>query len=605
MDSVVTRADAQQQARFAEYWPIAAQALGELYGRADGFERWLQELREAVIAAAAQRPSELRDRDQLPSDTEWWAAETVVGYSAYVDRFAGTLRELPGRLDYLQELGVSYLHLLPLMKPRQGESDGGYAVADFEDVDPALGSLADFRALIGEANERGIRIVIDLVCNHTADDHNWALAARQGDPRYRDYYHFHEDPAQVDALERHLIDVFPKSAPGNFTYVAERAAWVWTTFYPFQWDLNYSNPAVFRAMSEVLFNLANMGIAGFRLDSTAFLWKRPGTSCRNLPEVHGILTAWRALLSIVAPGVVLKAEAIERLEEVLPYFGAADGSRECDLAYNNGVMAALWASLALGTAAPAYRLIDAAAAKPAHGVWVNYVRCHDDIIFSALSPFVPKALQRRAALQLAGQALDSFSDGRVFQEFDGVPSINGMAASLAGREQDHATRQRLRLLYGVTFALGGLPVIYMGDELALENDLSYEADPARSGEGRWIQRPSMDWRRAAEGAASGSLAGLVRDDLARLARTRAENPAFHAHAACELAEGQPEALLAFIRGAGAEAVQVVANFSMAATQARVLLDSGRGWRDLLSSREGTSETIELAPYDVLWLRGQR
>lgn len=578
-------------------WTDAVEALGGLYGDHPGFPDWLVSLRAMVDAAAAGRREDLRAWDA--SHARWWRRPGTVGYSTYVDRFGGTLSGVAGRLDYLQGLGVTYLHLLPLMKPRAGESDGGYAVADFEDVNPDLGSLDDFKALMDQARARDVHVVVDLVCNHVADDHRWALGARAGEARYRDFFHLIADEAEVQRWEAHLPEVFPDTAPGNFTWSDEVGAWVWTSFYPYQWDLNYANPEVFLAMTSTLLNLANMGVSGFRLDSTGFLWKQQGTACRNLPQVHGVLAAWRALLSMVAPGVVLKAEAIDRLEEVLPFFGSP-AQPECDLAYANGVMAGAWTSVALGLAGPIRDLIEAAATRPAQGAWINYVRCHDDIIFSGLAPHVSSEQQREAAARLIGEGPGGFGQGEIFQVFGGVPSLNGMAASLCGLDVDAHGEARLKLLYGLCFALDGTPVIYMGDEIGLANDEGYRNDPARAAEGRWLQRPAMDWT-LADGAARGfGPSAGIHATLAAYARIRARHRGFADPSPVRVDRGQPESVLSLRRGGDEDGLQILANFSDRPARARVAL--AQPWFDLLGGTlEAEGDALVLEPYAVKWL----
>lgn len=588
---------AETCARDANLWPDAVEALEELYGGHPGFANWLVSLRAVVDAAVAGRRKDLQAWDA--SHARWWRRAATVGYSTYVDRFGGTLTGVAGRLDYLQALGVTYLHLLPLMKPRAGESDGGYAVADFEDVNPALGSLDDFKALMDEARSRDVQVVVDLVCNHVADDHRWALGARAGEARYRDFFHLIADEAEVRSWEAHLLEVFPDTAPGNFTWSDEVGAWVWTSFYPYQWDLNYANPDVFLAMTSTLLNLANMGVSGFRLDSTGFLWKQQGTTCRNLPQVHKVLAAWRALLSMVAPGVVLKAEAIDRLEEVLPFFGSPE-EPECDLAYANGVMAGAWASVALGSAQPVRSLIEAAATRPEQGAWINYVRCHDDIIFSGLTPHVSPERQGEAAARLIGEGPSGFGRGEIFQVFGGVPSLNGMAASLCGLDTDAHGEARLRLLYGLCFALDGTPVIYMGDEIGLANDDDYRSDPERAAEGRWLQRPAMDWT-LADGAARGfGPSARIHAVMTAYARIRARHPGFADPSPVRVDEGQPDSVLGLRRGADEGGLQILANFSDRPVRARV--DLKQPWVDLLGGDiDVEGEVVVLQPYDVKWL----
>ncbi len=581
-----------------EAWKRATEALTTLYGDTKDFEVWLDDLRSLVFEARQNRSAALRAWDAANPAQGWWRLGRTVGYSTYVDRFGGTFAGVEARLDYLTDLGVTYLHLLPFMKPRAGDSDGGYAVADFEDVNPELGDRDQLASLLTAARARGIQVVADLVCNHVADDHRWARAAKDGDAQFRDFFHVMQTRAEVDEWESNLQDVFPDSAPGSFTWSDELGGWVWTSFYPYQWDLNYGEPRVFAAMTSAMLNLANAGLGGFRLDSTGFLWKRPGTSCRNLPEVHLILAAWRAILDVTAPGVVLKAEAIDRLEEVLPFFG--DEARpECDLAYANGVMAGAWASLALASADPIRRMIQASAVRPARGAWLNYVRCHDDVIFSSLSPHVPVAQQARAATALTKLSPDAFGKGEVFQVFAGVPSINGMAASLTGADDptDPYGAARLLLLYGVCFALDGAPIIFMGDEIALANDEGYREDPTRASEGRWLGRPQMDWY-AAEGAREDAtgIAATVYGAIKRFAALRASHDAFNDLRPVRILGDQNEGVLAFERGLEARLV-VLANFSALTMIAR---PGAEHWTDMLS-RESGDGAVALEPWGLRWL----
>ncbi len=583
-------------------WTRAAGALRALYGERADFAEVLNTLRVTVETARRERSDTLKAWDADCSDPAWWLDPGVVGYSTYVDRFGGDLAGVEARLDYLSDLGVSYLHLLPFMKPRQGESDGGYAVADFEDVNPDLGDREQLKHLLSMAHTRGIRIVADLVCNHVADDHDWALRAKGGESRYRAFFHLVEEQEDVARWEANLGEVFPVSAPGNFTWSAALQAWVWTSFYPYQWDLNYGNPAVFLSMTDTMLRLANLGLSGFRLDSTGFLWKRFGTGCRNLPEVHLVLQAWRAILDCVAPAVVLKAEAIDRLEEVLPFFGS-DAERECDVAYANGVMAASWASLAAGDATAVVRLIGASAKKPRHGAWINYIRCHDDVIFSGLSPHVPEDRQAAAALALTETEATSFGRGEVFQTFGGVPSITGMAASLTGADDpnDPWGVYRLLMLYGVCFSLDGLPLIYMGDEIALANDEDYRLDPSRAAEGRWLGRPRMDWA-VAEGAMRGEpgVATTTRSRFKTFAEIRRRHPAFADRRPAEVRPSGDSRVLTFTRGT-TRPLLVVANFSDAPI--RLFPDLGR-WIDVLADHRQGRGSFDVGPYGLHWLELQ-
>lgn len=580
-------------ARIERHWPQVTAALRPLYGEG----MWETELAARLLAAATARPAELRDLDSArEAAPDWFQRPEMVGYCTYIDRFGETLPGTRARLDALSRLGVTYFHPLPLLKPREGDSDGGFAVADFRQVDPRLGTIDDLRALASDLRARGISLCLDIVCNHTADSHEWALAAKAGDPQYRDFYHVVDTAEQVAALEAHLGQVFPQTAPGNFTYVPEMGGHVWTTFYPFQWDLNYANPAVFIEMMDVLLYLANQGAEVFRLDSAPFLWKQAGTDCRGLPETHLVVRAWRAALAIAAPAVALKAEAIVGLAEVLPFLGDA-AAPECHLAYNNTAMTALWAALATGDTRPLSTCLTQALAKPVGAGWLTYVRCHDDIIWSALKNVIPDDSLAWISDFYAGTVPGSFADGQAFQAEPGaVRSTNGMAASLCGVRQGTENGEalaRLCLLYGITFALDGIPAIYMGDERALTNDHNYAAEPDHD-DGRWLHRPRMDWTRP-----EGPLHAAIR----RFADLRRGRACLHAaHPARTLATDDP-ALLAFERVAGpGDRLICLGWFKERGTAADLTAVLGDGvWQDLLDGAEVTAQSVPLAPWGLRWL----
>jgi amylosucrase len=334
-----------------------------------------------ALDAAAARPWPLRVLDRRREvDPGWFQRSRAIGYACYTDRFAGTLAGVREKLDYLAELGVTYLHLMPLLKPREGANDGGYAVADYTAVDPRLGTMADLEELAAELRGRNIALCVDLVLNHTAKEHAWARRAAAGDPHYRAFYLTFPDRTLPDAYERTLPEVFPDTAPGSFTHVAEMGGWVWTTFNDYQWDLDHANPDVFAAMLDTMLELANHGVDVLRLDAVPFLWKRLGTDCQNQPEAHLLVQAFRALTRLAAPGVLFKAEAIVAPEMLVQYLGAHDRYRpECDLAYHNQLMVLLWSSLATRDARLATRALSRLRPAPAPTGWVTYLRCHDDI----------------------------------------------------------------------------------------------------------------------------------------------------------------------------------------------------------------------------------
>ncbi len=493
--------------RLAAIGPRLRRQLSRLYPGHDGESLWHQV--EALLhERARERPAAMQALDAARvADPDWFVQPDMLGYSTYVDRFGGTVNGLAAHIDHLEALGIRYLHVLALLKARAGDSDGGFAVADYLSVEPRLGTMADVERLTERLRAARISLCVDLALNHTADDHEWAKAARAGDPFYRDFYMVLDD-AEAAARDAELPQVFPTTAPGNFTAVPAMGGNVWTTFYPFQWDLNWRNPQVFVAILDAALRLANHGFEAFRLDSTAFLWKQPGTTCRNLPEAHHIVRGLRAALDIVAPATLLKAEAIVPTAFVPPYFGMDEGDGfepECHLVYNNSLMVAGWVGLAERSAQLPAAIVAASGGLPTGANWLSYARCHDDIGWGAVLgdlraiDAAPEARLRAAAAFLHG-AGDSWARGVPFQS-DGAAlhGTNGTLASLAGleaAETDEAREaafRRIALLNALSIASGGLATTYMGDEAGLLNDYDYADDPALAHEGRWIHRPGMDW----------------------------------------------------------------------------------------------------------------
>ena len=353
---------------------------GALYGasRATGVVERLR--RAAAGAAAARRPALVaRDLDRL-ADPLWFQDHGQIGYSAYAQRFGGTLAGVAGHIDHLTSLGVTYLHLMHVLRARDGDNDGGYALVDFGDVEPSLGARADLVELADSLHLQGVNLCLDVVLNHTAAEHEWAMAAKAGSAHHRAYYLTFTDRADVDAYEATLPEVFPEIAPGSFTWSAELGAWVWTTFHTYQWDLDYANPDVLCEMVDVVLDLANVGADVLRLDAIAFTWKRLGTTCQNLPEAHLLAQLLRAVVDIAAPGVVLQAEAIVAPSELVAYLGAHRVHRpECQLAYHNQLMVDVWDALARGDARLATAALAALPQVPDGTAWTTYLRCHDDI----------------------------------------------------------------------------------------------------------------------------------------------------------------------------------------------------------------------------------
>ena len=456
-------------------------AFASVYG--DDFDQlpWIARVFDAVVDAFHDRSQRLRLLDdERPAD--WLQHPRTVGIMLYADHFAETLNGVRERLDYLDELGVTYVHLMPLLKTRPGPDDGGYAVADYRAVEERLGTMDDLRALAAALHDNGMTLAVDFVMNHTAREHAWAQRACDGDARYRDIYLTFPDRTQPDAYEESLPEVFPDFAPGNFTYVEAMDRWVWTSFYDFQWDLNYANPDVFvHILREMLF-LANVGIDVLRLDAVPFLWKRMGTNCQNQPEAHALLQAYRAAMNVAAPGVRFKAEAIVAPEDVIRYLGAGAERNECDTAYNAALMCHLWHALASENVQLLQAMLTHLPEAPAHTAWLNYVRAHDDIGWGIADGDAARVGQNGhdtrvfCADYYAGRIAGSPAEGYDFQRgpHTGEARTSGTTAALTGLQQalvendddaiDRAV-QRTLLLHGIVYDMSGFPQLYGGDEI--------------------------------------------------------------------------------------------------------------------------------------------
>jgi amylosucrase len=513
---------------------------------------------------------------------------------------------LPGvrrHLDYLTELGVTYLHLMPLLHARPAPNDGGYAVLDYAAVEPALGSIEDLRELATELRRSGMALCVDVVLNHTAAEHAWT--ERPG------FYRTFADRTEPDAYERTLPEVFPDIAPGNFTAVDGR--WVWTTFNSFQWDLDYGNPEVFVAMTEAMLALAQVGVDVLRLDAAPFLWKRLGTDCQNLPEVHELLQAFRAAVRIAAPAVAFKAEAIVAPRDLVPYLGTGKHEgKECDLAYHNVLMVLVWSTLASGRVTLLTSTLQAMPPVPPGAGWVTYVRCHDDIGWAITDEDAHRAgedahLHRKFLADFyAGEFPGTFARGERFQpEPDtGEARTSGTTASLAGLETaDHEQAvelavRRILVLYAVAFAHGGLPLIYMGDELGLLNDPAGREDP----DNRWMHRPFMDWDAAERRHDPASVEGRLWAGLQRLIAARRSTRAIHVQGRSEARWTGNDHVFALAREQAGERLLVVANFT--ADPQRVTLSAPDEAAEVDGRPlERDGDAIVLAPYQHLWLRG--
>ena len=600
-------------ARLERNWPDVLSGLRLAYG--DAADAVAQQAALLAVAGAVARAEDLRLLDlRRLVEPDWFQSPRMLGYACYTDRFAGTLRGVAEHVPYLQELGVTYLHLMPLLQPRPAPNDGGYAVADYRQVRGDLGTVEDLAALAGDLRKAGISLTLDLVLNHVAAEHAWAAQARAGDRRYREYFHTFADREQPDAYERSLLEIFPDTAPGSFTWDDALGGWVWTTFNDWQWDLNWHNPDVFCEFVDLICFLANQGVECLRLDAIAFLWKRLGTQCQNQPEVHSLTQALRACARIAAPALVLKAEAIVGPDQLVKYLGVGRyEGRVSDLAYHNSLMVQVWSALASQDARLMTTALRRFPAKPTSTAWATYLRCHDDIGWAiddadaAAVGWSGEAHRRFLSDWYSGVHPGSGARGLVFQEnpVTGDRRISGMAASLAGVEHDvdGLAIGRLLLAHLTVLGFGGIPLLWMGDELALTNDESWDSVREHSDDNRWVHRPVMPWDVAARRHDTGTREHLVWTALLHAVRVRAGLPAMHAAVESELLDAANTAVVGWIRRGREQSLVALHNMSSesqvwprhAVPLAGCLTDA------LTGASTGETTGVLLPPYGCVWL----
>lgn len=613
--------------RLQDHLPNILEGLLTLY---EGHYDFFYHLEQVLLTAAryyAERTVPLRTLDHdRENNPQWFQSEQMMGIVCYVDLFAGDIQGLRTHLDYFEELGITYLHLMPFFRTPAENSDGGYAISSYRSVAPTLGTMDELAELSMALRQRGISLVIDFVYNHTADEHEWALKALAGDPHYQNYYYMFPDRIMPDLYEEHLREIFPEQAPGSFTWKPEISRWVWTTFNSFQWDLNYRNPEVFREMLGEMLFLANRGVEVLRLDAVAFTWKELGTTCENLPQAHTIIQAYNALLKVVAPAVLLKSEAIVHPDEVVRYFGEGQqAGRECELSYYPLLMVLLWESLATRKVSLLLHSLQKRYHIPPGVAWVNYVRVHDDIGWGF-------ADEDAAEIGINGfdhrQFLNAFYSGQFPGSFArGLPfnfnprtldmRISGTTASLAGLEQAlekddaeliaHSIR-RILLIHAIILSIGGIPLLYHNDEIGRLNDYSYENDPAKAADNRWVHRPATDWTMMQARHDPATITGQIFGELKRLIALRKSLPGLAGHD-MKLIYTDNVHVLAYLRGTGTnDRVLVLANFGDHPQTLPAQLLATNGMRlhayDLISQcLLGLADTddIYLAPYQFMWI----
>lgn len=596
-------------ARLGRHFPVLLGELSQLYGGRADFLPFLEQLVDTAWQGWCSRPADLVALDAArEAQPHWFQSQRMLGGVCYADLFAGGLKGLKAQIPYFKSLGLTYLHVMPPFLCPIPHNDGGYAVSSYREVHPTLGTIADLQDLAVALRREGISLVLDFIFNHTSDEHAWARGALQGDPAYQDFYCIYPDRSLPDAYERTVREIFPDEHPGAFTQLPD-GRWVWTTFHTYQWDLNYANPAVFNAMAGEMLAIANLGAEILRMDAVAFVWKQLDTPCENLPQAHTLIRAFNALCRIAAPGLLFKSEAIVHPDDVVKYISP----QECQISYNPLQMALLWNTLATREVNLLQQALEERHALPEGTAWVNYVRSHDDIGWTfadedALTHGIHGADHRRFLNRFyVNRFPGSFARGVPFQDnpATGDCRISGTCASLAGVEQgDPLAVARILLLHGVPLSAGGIPLLYLGDEVATTNDYAYAQDPAKAEDSRWVHRPARQDALYQAARDPATVPGRVSAGLRRMIQVRAACPAFAGGALTGFRAGPPS-VLGYTREGGGQRVLVLGNFSEYEQHcpAPVFSALPAEAHELLTDRpRGLRGGLTLAPYELVWLR---
>lgn len=599
--------------RLDKYYDELKWLYCELYeNRLDELERLCGNIRGFYD----ERKPELKalDRDRS-ADPNWYKTGGITGMMMYTDAFAENLKGVADELDYIEECGVNYLHLMPLLDSPEGRSDGGYAVSDFRRVNPKLGTMEDLEQLAEKCHKRGISVCLDFVMNHTSEDHEWARRARAGEWEYQNRYFFFNDYGIPAMYERTVPQVFPVTAPGNFTYNHETGKFVMTTFYPYQWDLNYSNPVV---LSEMIYNmlfLINKGIDVIRIDAVPYIWKQLGTSCRNLPQVHSIVRIMRIICEIVCPGVLLLGEVVMEPDKVIPYFGSPE-KPECHMLYNVTTMAATWHTAATKDVRLLRRQLDIVNSLPKEYVFLNYLRCHDDIgwglDYEWLKQFGISERSHKNFLNdfFTGEFPYSYGRGELYNSdpLSGDARLCGTTASLCGIEKAEYERDKYALdravrfdltLHAYMLSMSGIPVIYSGDEIAQLNDYSYHGVPSKRADSRYIHRGKFNRDNAAKRGDTSTVQGRIFTGLKKLIDIRKKSDLFACDAVVYTIDTGSDSLLGVVREKNGKRLTELYSFSNEDIKANI--SRSVSGKDLISGKKISGKEIDVPAFGSYWI----
>ena len=606
--------------RLEHYFPKISDLFEKLYLHHPKKEEALKKLLEILLENFDKRDHSLKKLDlERVQNPNWFSSEKIVGMMLYTDRFNENFKGVQNKIPYFKNLGINTLHLMPFLEVPEPENDGGYAVKNYRETNPKLGTMQDFENLAKELHLNEMNVVMDFVLNHCADSHEWAIKAKNGEEKYKDYFYFFKDRTLPDEFEKTMLEIFPDTAPGNFTWLEEQKEWVMTLFHNYQWDLNYKNPNVLVEMIDTLLFLANKGVDVFRLDAVAYMWKDIGRFNQNLPEVHFLLQVFKMSGQIVAPGIAYIAEAIVAPNEIIKYFGEGDAAgNECDVAYNATFMALSWEAIASQNTDLLRKSMNVVPKKPTNTTWINYARCHDDIGLGfedyLIHELGKNPLQHRLyMLKYYCDGQENFGKGfRFMQEPNGNARLSGSMASLCGLEkaielnheyQINLAIKKINLQHAIILSLGGIPMIYSGDEIATLNYYDYLNEEDKKHDNRWLHRPMMNWE-IAQNLESYPFQKTVFDSLKKMIEVRKNTLAFEDRNDLEWIDSGNSHLLVYKKtDKTGKNIWIIANFSPYETVfAGWFIGINKNARNILTDETFTIQYQNfIGSYTVLWL----
>lgn len=583
----------------------------ELYGNDAMFAELCDQMYEYYKA----RKQKLHNRDEKRvKEADWFKKKDMLGMMLYIDNFAGNLKGVQTKLDYLKECKVNCIHLMPFLDSPEGRSDGGYAVADFRKVKPELGTMEDLAKLTDACHAKDMNVCMDFVMNHTSEDHEWAKKARNGEGEYMSRYFFYDNDEIPKKYEETVPQVFPTTAPGNFTYLPELHHYVLTTFYPYQWDLNYKNPRVFNEMMYNFLFLANQGIDVIRIDAVPYIWKELGTQSRNLPQVHTIVRMMRIIGEIVCPSVILLGEVVMEPEKVVPYFGTVE-KPECHMLYNVTTMATTWHTVATQDTRLLKKQMDIVNGLPKEYVFLNYLRCHDDIgwglDFETLKEYGMEEIPHKRFLNdfFTGKTEGSLSRGELYNDDPVTMDARfcGTTASMCGIETalkednpeklEEAVRTDV-MLHAYMLVQSGIPMLYSGDEIAQLNDNHYKENPQKAEDSRYIHRGKFLWENAKKRKEKYSVEEIVFDSLSKLETIRRNESVFDTKADVYTYDVKEDKILGILRED--EKTRFIALFNFGNEPRTAWMQEEGEFEDLFTGKKIELKDVELAAHGFVW-----